>query len=132
MDRASRQVVALYLGHRGCGHRGCGHRGRGHRSAAGALGLWQALPEAYRQRAVFHTDDWEADKHPDSSGSTPPQQAEKAPRGVRTNHVERFFYTLPQRAVRLVRKGLCFSKKLQRHQNAIWFFVTHYNLSLQV
>lgn len=45
LDRASRQVVALFIGNR---------------SADGALGLWQALPEGYRQRATFHTDDWQA------------------------------------------------------------------------
>ncbi len=33
LDRASRQVVALFIGDR---------------SANGALGLWQALPERYR------------------------------------------------------------------------------------
>lgn len=47
LDRASRQVVALSIGDR---------------SADGDLGLWQALPERYRARATFHTDDWRAYK----------------------------------------------------------------------
>jgi insertion element IS1 protein InsB len=37
LDRASRQVVALFIGDR---------------SVDGALGLWQALPERYRQQAT--------------------------------------------------------------------------------
>jgi insertion element IS1 protein InsB len=47
LDRPTRQIVALHIGSRG---------------AEGALGLWQALPESYRQRARFHTDDWAAYK----------------------------------------------------------------------
>ena len=47
LDRASRQVVALHVGDPG---------------ATGALGLWQALPDYYRQKATFYTDDWEAYK----------------------------------------------------------------------
>ena len=47
IDRASRQVVALFVGDR---------------SADGALGLWQALPERYRAHATFHTDHWRAYK----------------------------------------------------------------------
>ena len=44
----------------------------GDRSADGALGLWQALPERYRQQATFHTDDWQACKQ-----IIPVEQAEK-------------------------------------------------------
>ena len=47
LDRATRQVVALFMGDR---------------SADGAFGLWQALPERYRRNATFHTDDWKAYK----------------------------------------------------------------------
>lgn len=43
LDRNSRQVVALFVGDR---------------SAKGALGLWRAIPERYRQQATFYTDDW--------------------------------------------------------------------------
>lgn len=111
LDRPSRQVVALHVGERG---------------AAGAAGLWQAIPEAYRQRATFHTDDWEAYRQVVPAAQHRPSKQKK-----HTNHIERFFCTLRQRASRLVRKGLSFSKKLQRHLNAIRFFATHYNLSLQ-
>ena len=112
LDRASRQVVALFIGDRG---------------ADGALGLWQALPERYRQQATFHTDDWKAYKQ-----VIPPDQHRFSKHKKDTNHVERFFCTLRQRCSRLVRLSLSFSKKLERHINAIKFVVTHYNLSLQV
>lgn len=112
LDRASRQVVALHVGQRG---------------ASGAVGLWQAIPEAYRQQATFHTDDWEAYK-----GVIPAEQHRSSKQKKETNHIERFFCTLRQRASRLVRKSQSFSKKLERHVNAIRFFATHYNLSLQI
>ena len=111
-DRASRQVVALFVGERG---------------AQGALGLWQALPARYRRRAPFHTDDWKACKQ-----IIPSDQHQFNKQKKDTNHVERFFCTLRQRCSRLVRLSLSFSKKLERHVNSIKFVVTHYNLSLQV
>lgn len=112
LDRASRQIVAVHVGDRG---------------AIGALGLWQALPACYRQQATFHTDDWEAYKQ-----IIPVEQHRFSKQKKDTNHVERFFCTLPQRCSRLVRLSLSFSKKLDRHINSIKFVVTHYNLSLQV
>lgn len=112
LDRASRQVVALFIGNRG---------------AEGALGLWQALPERYRQHATFHTDDWEAYK-----GILPVDRHRYSKQKKHTNHVERFFCTLRQRAARLVRLSLSFSKKMERHVKSIRFVATHYNLSLQI
>lgn len=112
LDRATRQVVAIHVGDRG---------------ATGALGLWQALPESYRQKATFYTDDWDAYKQ-----IIPAHQHRFSKEKKHTNHVERFFCTLRQRASRLVRLSLSFSKKLERHINSIRFVVTHYNLSLQV
>lgn len=47
----------------------------------------------------------------------------------RTNHVERFNNTLRQRASRLVRETLSFSKKLAHHIGAIKYFICHYNLT---
>ena len=112
LDRASRQVVTLFIGDR---------------SADGALGLWQALAEPYRQGATFHTDDWQAYKQ-----IIPADQHRFSKHKKETNHVERFFCTLRQRCSRLVRLSLSFSKKLDRNINSIKFVVTHYNLSLQV
>ena len=47
-----------------------------------------------------------------------------------TNHIERFNCSLRQRASRLVRKTLSFSKNIQNHEGAIWNFIHHYNSSL--
>ncbi len=112
LDRASRQIIALFIGDR---------------SADGALGLWQVIPDRYRRAATFHSDDWAAYKQ-----IIPGDQHRFSKRKKDTNHVERFFCTLRQRCSRLVRLSLSFSKKLDRHVNAIKFIVTRYNLSLQV
>jgi insertion element IS1 protein InsB len=111
LDRASRQVVALFIGDR---------------SVDGAWGLWQALPERYRQKATFHTDDWRAYKQ-----IIPAHQHRFSSEKKDTNHIERLFCTLRQRCSRLVRLSLSFSKKLDRHIKSIRFVVTNYNLSLQ-
>ncbi len=110
LDRVSRsrQVVALFIGDR---------------SAKGALGLWEALPERYRQCATFHTDDWEAYK-----GILPADRHRSSKQKKQTNHVERFFCTLRQRSSRLARLSLSFSKKLERHIRSIRFVVTHCKL----
>ena len=44
-----------------------------------------------------------------------------------TNHIERLNNTLRQRISRLVRKSLSFSKDLDNHIGAIWYFIHHYN-----
>lgn len=111
LDRKSRQVVALFIGDR---------------SEDGARGLWQALPERYRNRATFYTDNWAAYKQ-----VIPADRHRFSKSKKDTNHVERFFCTLRQRCSRLVRLSLSFSKKLDRHIKSIKFVVTHYNLSLQ-
>ncbi len=111
LDCTSRQVVALHVGNRG---------------EEGVKGLWQALPEAYRQRASFYTDDWAAYKQ-----VFPADQHRFRKTKKDTNHVERFFCTLRQRSSRLVRLSLSFSKKLNRHIKSIRFVLTNYNRSLQ-
>lgn len=111
LDRKSRQVVALFVGDR---------------SEDGARGLWGALPERYRERATFYTDDWAAYKQVMPADRHRFRKSKKD-----TNHVERFFCTLRQRCSRLVRLSLSFSKKLDRHVKSIKFVVTRYNLSLQ-
>jgi IS1 family transposase len=110
LDRCSRQIVAFHVGDR---------------SAASAQALWQAIPEHYRYQAKVYSDDWDAYKQ-----VIPSQQHQFSKQKKHTNHIERFFCTLRQRAARLVRLSLSFSKKLKRHIKAIQFFITHYNLSL--
>lgn len=48
----------------------------------------------------------------------------------KTSYVERFNNTLRQRVSRLVRKTLSFSKSLENHIGAIWYFIHAYNKSL--
>lgn len=47
-----------------------------------------------------------------------------------TNYIERFNCTMRQRVSRLVRNTLSFSKKIENHLGAIWYFIHHYNKSL--
>ena len=46
------------------------------------------------------------------------------------SYIERFNNTLQQRVSRLVKKILSFSKKIENHIGAIWYFIHHYNASL--
>ncbi len=89
MDRATREIVGCHVGAR---------------DEAGAVALWQSLPECY------------LDQVGKKSGQT--------------NHIERFNNTLRQRCPRLVRKTLSFSKNFDNHIGAIWTFIHHYNKSL--
>ena len=50
----------------------------------------------------------------------------------KTSYIERLNNTLRQRVSRLVRKTLSFSKSLENHIRAIWYFVHYYNASLLV
>ena len=113
LDRDSREIVGVYVGDR---------------RRKGARKLWQSLPPNYRQCAVCYSDFWEAYEQVIPS---------KRHRAVgketgKTNYIERFNCTLRQRVSRLVRKTLSFSKKLNNHIGAIWYFVHHYNASLPV
>ncbi|MGZ8215805.1 IS1 family transposase, partial [Methylomagnum sp.] len=42
-----------------------------------------------------------------------------------TSHIERFNNTLRQRVARLARQTLSFSKSLENHIGAIWYFIHH-------
>ena len=107
LDADSRQVVALVIGDR---------------SEATAECLWEALPAAHRAAEV-RTDFWAA-----YAAAVPAGQHTAAGKGSGlTNHVERFFGTLRQRCARLVRKTLSFSKKVENHLGALWYFVRLYN-----
>jgi insertion element IS1 protein InsB len=107
-DKESRQVLAFFVGDR---------------SRESARELWRRLPAAYRERATFYSDDWEAYK-----GVIPPERHQVCGKesGL-TSGVERFNCTLRQRVSRLVRKTLSFSKKLENHVGAIKYFICHYN-----
>jgi insertion element IS1 protein InsB len=107
-DRESRQVLAFFVGDR---------------SRESARQLWQRLPAAYRERATFYSDDWEAYK----GVIAPARHVVCGKESGLTSGVERFNCTLRQRVSRLVRKSLSFSKKIANHIGAIKYFICHYN-----
>ena len=110
-DRQSRQIVGFYVGDR---------------SETGAQGLWDSLPQYYKDHGLFYTDKWDAyhkvlpaDRH----------HAVNKQSG-QTSHIERLNNTLRQRVSRLVRKALSFSKTLLNHIGAITYFICAYNLTV--
>jgi IS1 family transposase len=98
----------------------------GKRDKEGARGLWESLPGVYRQCAVCYTDFWSA--YEDILPRCRHRAVDK--NSGKTNHIERFNNTMRQRISRLVRKTLSFSKKIDNHIGAIWYFIHHYNASL--
>lgn len=111
LDRDTREIVGVAIGAR---------------DEATARQLWASLPSVYRQCAVAYSDFWEA------YATVLPRKRHRAvgKESGQTNHIERFNNTLRQRVSRLVRKTLSFSKDLENHIGAIWYFVHHYNASL--
>jgi IS1 family transposase len=111
IDRNTREIIGCYIGNR---------------SRQSATKLWKSLPPVYRQCAVVYTDFWEAYK------TIIPSKRHRAvgKDTGQTNHIERFNNTLRQRLSRLVRKSLSFSKNLQNHIGAIWYFIHHYNAQI--
>lgn len=113
IDSESKEIVGVHVGSRG---------------REDAQALWNSLPPVYRQCAVCYTDFW-------SSYETVIPKKRHKPVGKesgKTNHIERFNNTMRQRISRLVRKTLSFSKKIENHIGAVWYFVHHYNASLPV
>ena len=112
MDRSTREIVGVYVGTR---------------SKQGAIGLWNSLPSVYRQCAVCYTDFWA------SYQNVIPIKRHRAVKkeSGKTNYIERFNNTMRQRISRLVRATLSFSKKLENHIGAIWYFIHYYNACLQ-
>nr|WP_218596810.1 IS1 family transposase [Chroogloeocystis siderophila] len=113
LDADTREIVGVYIGARDEG---------------AARNLWQSLPPVYRQCAVAYTDVWAA------YGTVLPSKCHRAvgKETGKTSYVERFNNTLRQRVSRLVRKTLSFSKSLENHIGAIWYFIHYYNASLLV
>ncbi len=111
IDFDSKKIVGVYVGRR---------------NIQGAQGLWDSLPAVYRQCAVAYTDFWDS-----YAAVFPAKRHRPVPKGSgKTNRIERFNCTMRQRISRLVRKTLSFSKKLENHIGAIWYFIHHYNASL--
>ncbi|WP_445304553.1 IS1 family transposase [Microcoleus sp. S13C4] len=101
----------------------------GARNSAAVRGLWNSLPPLYRQCAVAYTDFWAAYAAvlPGANDIEP-----WARKRALTTYIERFKNTLRKRVSQLVQKTLSFSKSLENHISAIWYFIHHYNTSLLV
>jgi insertion element IS1 protein InsB len=108
-DSHTRQVVGMAVGER---------------DEFTARCLWESLPPQYRERAIVATDLLPVYRAivPEAWHATGGKEL-----GL-TAHIERFFGTLRQRCARLVRKTLSFSRKMENHVGALWYFVRHYNL----
>lgn len=108
LDLKTREIVGVFIGDR---------------SESSAKKLWRSLPPVYRQCAVCYTDFWDA-----YTGviANKRHKAVDKKSGL-TSHIERFNNTLRQRVSRLVRKTLSFSKKIENHIGAVWYFIHYYN-----
>src|SRR5512135_2198283 len=111
MDVKTKQVIAFSVGDR---------------SKRSARKRWKAIPDRYKQNALFYTNQYEG--YPGIIPAT--QHRAIAKHFRRTNHIERLNCTLRQRISRLVRATLSFSKKLSNHIGAIHYFICHDNLTL--
>ena len=111
IDRNSRKIIGCFVGDR---------------TRNSARKLWASLPEVYQQCAFAYTDFWQAYK---TVIPTKHHRAVGKETGL-TNHVERLNNTFRQRVSRLVRASVSFSKKLNNHIGAIWYFIHGYNAEL--
>lgn len=111
LDADTREMIGVYIGAT---------------DEAAAHKLLQSLPGVDRHCAIASTDFWPA------YAAVLPSKRHRAvgKETGKTSYVERFNNTLRQRVSRLVRKMLSFSKSLENHIGAIWYFVHAYNQSL--
>jgi insertion element IS1 protein InsB len=108
----NRQIVAFHVGSRG---------------KKDAQIFYDLIPDIFKQQGAFFTDYWNA------YACVIPEEKHFAvgkDSGL-TAYIERFNGTLRQRASRLVRKSLSFSKSLTKHIGAIKYFICHYNLQVR-
>lgn len=109
LERRTRQIVALHIGDR---------------SQTSADALWAKVPAEVKAQALVLTDRWEA------YGLAIPSAQHTAceKQSGQVSLIERFNCTLRQRVSRLVRLSLSFSKSDWFHEEAIKYFISHYNL----
>ncbi|MCL2927212.1 MAG: IS1 family transposase [Trichodesmium sp. MAG_R01] len=113
MEVETREIIGIYIGSR---------------DEEAARHLWLSLHAVYRQCAIAYTDFWAA-----YSAVLPSKRHRAVGKETgKTSYIERFNNTLRQRVSRLVRKTLSFSKSVENHIGAIWYFIHHYNQSLLV
>lgn len=109
LNPVNRQIIAFHVGGRG---------------SVDAQLFYEKIPEIFKANAGFFSDYWQSYvktfEHENHFGVGKDS-------GL-TAYIERFNGTLRQRASRLVRKALSFSKSLENHIGAIKYFICHYNL----
>jgi insertion element IS1 protein InsB len=111
LDVETREIVGVYIGAR---------------NEVFAQCLWDSLLGVDRQCAIAYTDFWAA-----YAAILPSRRHRTIGKETGlTSYIERFNNTLRQRVSRLVRKTLSFSKSLENHIGAIWYFIHYYNVSL--
>jgi IS1 family transposase len=112
LNPVNRQIIGFYVGAR---------------DAKAAQKLYDSIPDFFKEQAGFFSDYWRAYQKildPESHFAVGKDS------GL-TAYIERFNCTLRQRASRLVRKALSFSKKQENHVGAIKYFIIHYNKQCQ-
>ena len=109
----NRQIVAFHVG------------GRGRRDAEQFL---DNIPKLFKKEAGFFTDYWKAYQ---SAIDDDEKHFAVGKQSGMTTYIERFNCTLRQRASRLVRKALSFSKSLENHIGAIKYFICNYNQQIK-
>ena len=112
LNPVNRQIVAFHVGSR---------------SSIDALLFYKKIPDIFKGETGFFSDYWQAyvDVFKDNNHFGVGKDS-----GL-TAYIERFNGTLRQRASRLVRKSLSFSKSLENHIGAIKYFICHYNLQMR-
>lgn len=112
LNPINRQIVAFHVGTR---------------SAKDAQVFYEKIPAIFKGTTAFFSDYWQAyvevfenENHFGVGKDS----------GL-TAYIERFNATLRQRASRLVRKALSFSKSVVNHMGAIKYFICNYNLEMK-
>lgn len=109
LNPCNRQIVAFHVGGRGI---------------EDAQKLYENIPAVFKQTTGFFSDYWQAYQ----TVLDPDQHWAVGKDSGLTASIEHFNCTLRQRAARLVRKTLSFSKSFDNHVGAIKYFICHYNL----
>jgi len=112
LERRTRQIIALHIGDR---------------SQVSAVRLWKRVPPVIKAQALVLTDCWDAY----NLAIPAAQHVACEKQSGQVSLIERFNCTLRQRVSRLVRKSLAFSKSDWFHEEAIKYFIAHYNLERQ-
>lgn len=112
LNPANRQIIAFHVGARG---------------REDAEVFYEKIPAFFKATSGFFSHYWQAYvgvfENEDHFGV--------GKHSGLTAYIERFNCTLRQRASRLVRKALSFSKSLDNHIGAIKYFICHYNLQMK-